>query len=109
MTLEPRAGDALLVVDMQRDFVHGSLPVPGAAAIVPLLTRCVRAFERRGLPVLATRDWHPPDHCSFLGRGGRWPPHCVAGTGGADFAAGLSLGPRATLVSKATSRERDAY
>ncbi|MGZ5037563.1 MAG: isochorismatase family protein [Usitatibacter sp.] len=109
MNPELRAGDALLVVDAQRDFVHGSLPVADAAAIVPLLNRYVREFGRRGLPVVATRDWHPPDHCSFLSHGGRWPSHCVAGSAGAEFAAGLGLGPGATIVSKATGRERDAY
>jgi len=59
--------------------------------------------------VIATRDWHTPDHCSFLDAGGTWPPHCVAGTRGAGFAPDLTLPDDVIVVSKATTRERDAY
>ena len=109
MNTHLQAGDALVVVDVQSDFVDGSLAVPDAASIIPVLNRYVGEFERRGLPVVATRDWHPADHSSFAAQGGRWPSHCVAGTRGAEFAAGLSLEPGATVVSKATERVRDAY
>ncbi len=109
MNVQLQAGDALVLVDVQSDFVDGSLAVPGAASIVPALNRYVGEFERRGLPVVATRDWHPADHASFAAQGGRWPSHCVAGTRGAEFAPGLSLGPRASVVSKATERGREAY
>jgi len=58
---------------------------------------------------VATRDWHPSDHCSFQDRGGPWPPHCVAHGPGAAFADDLEL-PRGTLVvDKATRADRDAY
>lgn len=101
--------DALVLVDVQHDFVSGTLAVPGAREILPMLERYVREFSRRGLPVVATRDWHPGGHCSFLDRGGPWPVHCVAGTPGAAFAAGVSIGPDAMVISKATTPERDAY
>ena len=104
-----KAGDALLVVDVQNDFVTGSLAVRGAPEIIPVLNRYLAVFARHTLPVLATRDWHPPDHCSFHAQGGPWPPHCVAGTTGAAFAPGLALPAHATIVSKATAADRDAY
>lgn len=95
------AGDALLVIDMQRDFMPGGrLPVPGAAAVVGPLNRCLEGFARQGLPVFASRDWHPPGHCSFQAQGGPWPEHCVAGTRGAAFAEGVKLPPTVGIVSK---------
>lgn len=101
--------DALLVVDVQADFVNGALAVPGAAAIVPVVNRYIRAFEARGLTVVASRDWHPTGHMSFKEQSGPWPPHCIAGTPGAEFARGLALGPEALVISKATRADADAY
>lgn len=104
------AGDALLLVDVQKDFLPGgNLPVPGGGEIVPVLNRYLALFHAHDLPVLATRDWHPPDHCSFLRNGGIWPPHCIAGTPGAAFPVGLELPSHAHIISKATSSEKDAY
>jgi nicotinamidase/pyrazinamidase len=106
-----RKGDVLVVVDVQNDFVTGSLAVPGGADVVAPLNAWIEAFERESLPVVATRDWHPANHSSFRDQGGPWPPHCVAGTQGAAFAPGLRLRlPTGTLlVSKATRPDRDAY
>jgi nicotinamidase/pyrazinamidase len=104
-----RPGDALVVVDVQNDFVTGALRVPDAAAIIPVMNRYIRDFRRRGLPIVATRDWHPADHVSFRERCGPWPAHCVAGTLGAAFAAGLELPADTLLVSKATQSSADAY
>lgn len=104
-----QARDALVVVDVQNDFVTGSLAVPGAAEVVPVLNRYLELFARCRLPVVATRDWHPASHGSFRQSGGPWPPHGVAGTPGAAFAPSLAL-PRGTIViSKATCNESDAY
>jgi nicotinamidase/pyrazinamidase len=104
------AGDALLVVDLQNDFLPGgSLAVPHGDAVIRPLNRLIDLFARRGLPVLATRDWHPPGHCSFREQGGPWPPHCVADTPGAAFAAALALPASATVVTKAASVAKDAY
>ncbi len=105
-----QTGDALIAVDVQNDFLPGgSLAVPQGDAVVPVLKRCIEAFAARALPVVATRDWHPPNHCSFQAQGGIWPPHCVAATRGAEFASGLALPPTAVVISKATSAEADAY
>jgi nicotinamidase/pyrazinamidase len=103
------AGDVLLVVDIQHDFIRGALSVPGGAEVVPVLNRYLARFAAAGLPVIATRDWHPPDHCSFRDRGGPWPPHCVAGTWGAGFDPALALPSGVRVVSKATGRDREAY
>ena len=59
----------LLVVDAQRDFIDGSLAVPGAEAIIPEINRIKGGFDN----VYFTLDWHPKDHCSFKGNGGTWP------------------------------------
>lgn len=105
-----RAGDALLVVDLQRDFLPGgALAVPDGDRVVPLLQRYLARFERTGLPIVFTRDWHPPDHVSFSVRGGPWPPHCVAGTPGAAFAPGLRLPASTQLCSKASQPDAEAY
>ncbi|QOJ24155.1 MAG: isochorismatase family protein [Gammaproteobacteria bacterium] len=86
MKIAPAAGDALIVVDMQNDFLPGgSLAVIGGNDIIPQLNRYLAYFAAHRLPVFATRDWHPPDHCSFQPQGGPWPPHCIAGSGGAAF------------------------
>ncbi len=103
-------GDALIVVDVQRDFLPGgSLAVPDGDQVVPVLNACLERFAELGLPVFATRDWHPPDHCSFVDQGGTWPPHCVRETPGAAFADDLQLADDVTIVSKATSPGADAY
>jgi nicotinamidase/pyrazinamidase len=102
-------GDALVIVDMQNDFVTGALAVPQGSEVVGPLNRAIDAFVERGLPVVATRDWHPPDHCSFQAQGGPWPPHCVAGTAGADYVPDLRLPGDAFHVLKATMPQADAY
>lgn len=108
--LKPRAGDALIIVDIQNDFLPGgTLAVPNGNAIIDPLNHCTDVFERLGLPIFATRDWHPPNHCSFGPQGGPWPPHCIAGTAGAGFAPGLSLPGAARMVFKATRPDADAY
>ena len=102
--------DALLLVDVQRDFLPGgSLAVPDGDEVVPVLAACAREFARNDRPVFASRDWHPTNHCSFKAAGGPWPPHCVADTPGAEIDPGLELPEDATIVSKATTTEEDAY
>ena len=108
--LQPQPGDALLIEDVQNDFLHGgSLAVPRGEEVVPVLNRYLQIFTTQNLPVYAARDWHPERHCSFRAQGGSWPPHCVAGTRGAEFAAALRLPPSAVIVSKATTAEQEAY
>ncbi len=106
----PGPGDALVLVDVQNDFLPGgSLAVPDGDAVIPVLNRWIARFVAGNLPVFATRDWHPRDHCSFADRGGPWPRHCVAETPGAAFSGDLELPAGAQIVSKATSPDRDAY
>lgn len=110
MDVTPKQGDALIIVDVQNDFLPGgNLPVPGGDTVIPVLNRYIAACRSKGCPVYATRDWHPFNHCSFQERGGPWPPHCIAGTPGAAFAKDLALPPAAKLISKATSPGKDAY
>lgn len=106
----PQAGDALIIVDVQNDFLPGgSLAVPDGDAVIAPINRYAALFAKHALPVFATRDWHPGDHCSFKPRGGPWPPHCVADSRGSAFPAALALPAAAAVVSKATERDRDAY
>lgn len=99
--------DALLVVDLQRDFCPGgALPVPGGDAVVPAVNR---ALGLGPWLTVATRDWHPADHCSFQAQGGAWPAHCVAGTDGAAFHPELETGRIRHVVSKATAPDAEAY
>lgn len=101
-------GDGLLVVDVQNDFLPGgALPVPGGDEVIPTLREWVRAAHARGVPVYASRDWHPAGHPSFRERGGRWPPHCVQDTPGAAFAPGLELPPDVVKVTKGARFDRD--
>jgi len=105
-----RDSDALLVVDVQRDFLPGgALAVPHGDEILPVLAACIRSFAERRLPVIASRDWHPRDHCSFRENGGTWPPHCVAGSPGAELDPTLHLPAQSWIVSKATSATYDTY
>lgn len=106
----PRTGDGLVLVDVQKDFLPGgALAVPGGDEVIAPLNRCIGEFERHRLPIFATRDWHPGNHCSFRAQGGPWPPHCIAGSQGAQFPAQLQLVPDVHIVSKATRADADAY
>jgi nicotinamidase/pyrazinamidase len=110
MKTDLAAGDALIIVDVQNDFLRGgTLPVPTGDEVIPSLNRYIAAFLFRELPIFATRDWHPPDHCSFKQQGGPWPPHCVAQTPGAAFPANLEIPCDTHIISKAISKEKDAY
>lgn len=105
-----RTGDALIVVDVQRDFLSGgSLAVPDGDAVVPVLNQYLRHFAAAGLPTIATRDWHPADHCSFVAGGGTWPAHCVQDSPGAEFAQALQLPDNTVLISKGTKNDAEAY
>lgn len=98
----PWLGDALVVVDVQKDFLPGgALPIADGERIIPILNACLRLFVQRNLPVFAIRHWHPPDHAAFQRQGGAWPEHCVAGTPGAEFPPTLALPPDTVVVSRA--------
>jgi len=98
--------DALILVDLQNDFLpEGRLPVPCGDETITAANAYIKNFHRAGWSIFATRDWHPPDHCSFREAGGSWPQHCVAGTVGAGFADGLALPGETCVISKGTARE----
>jgi nicotinamidase/pyrazinamidase len=102
--------DALLVVDVQKDFLPGgSLAVPQGDEIIPPLNVCIERFHKEGRPIYATRDWHPPGHGSFRERDGPWPPHAIAGTPGAEFADDLALPPDIRIVSKGLAPDEPGY
>jgi nicotinamidase/pyrazinamidase len=106
----PRSDDALMLVDIQNDFLPGgALAVPQGDRVIAPLNQYIGLFHDRGLPILATRDWHPEDHCSFQAQGGPWPPHCIAGTPGAEFPPDLELPEETVVISKATAPDLEAY
>lgn len=108
--IQPTSGDALLIIDVQNDFLPGGvLPVSGGDAIVAPLNEWIDRFASFGLPIFATRDWHPVDHCSFRAQGGAWPPHCIAGTPGAEFPLSLKLPSFTQVVSKGQMPQAEAY
>ena len=104
-------GDALVLVDVQKDFMppSGNLAVPNAKEIITRLNRYISLFQEKSLPIFATRDWHPPGHCSFKKQGGLWPVHCVAETEGAEFASELLLPDTTFIISKGTGVNDDGY
>jgi nicotinamidase/pyrazinamidase len=108
--IEPHPGDALLIIDVQNDFLPGGcLAVRGGDEAIHFLNCYIASFRDRGLPIIATRDWHPANHCSFEMRGGVWPPHCIAGTQGAAFPSTLRIPCDTAIVSKATTSEQEAH
>jgi len=102
--------DALIIVDVQRDFCSGgALPVPEGERIIPVLNKYIEKFSKAGGLIVATRDWHPPNHISFKNYGGTWPPHCIQGTPGADFHPDLKLPKESKIVSQASQADKEAY
>jgi nicotinamidase/pyrazinamidase len=100
----------LLVVDMQQGFTTlcpDELPVPGGLEIVGAVNELLEWPWRR---IDASIDWHPPDHCSFLGRRDNlYPPHCVQNTRGAEFVPGLHTERLHTIWRKGFQSDVEAY
>ncbi len=102
--------DALLMVDVQRDFCPGgAVPVPGGDKVVAPLNEWSRAAASAGALIVASRDWHPPGHVSFSSQGGTWPEHCIQGSEGAALHPSLRLPPGAVTIAKGRDPARDAY
>lgn len=101
---------ALIVVDVQNDFVHpdGTLFVQGGPDALPRVNDEIEAAVDAGALVVYTQDWHPPDTPHFAERGGTWPPHCVRDTWGADLHDDLRVVEGAAVVKKGTGHE-DGY
>jgi nicotinamidase/pyrazinamidase len=103
-------GSALLLVDVQNDFCPGgALAVPEGDRVVPLLSRAAARFSALGLPVYASRDWHPADSTHFKKNGGLWPVHCVQGTPGARLHPDLALPSSTMIVTTGSSRTDEGY
>jgi len=102
--------DALIVIDVQNDFCPGgALAVRGGDEVVPVLNRMIDKFAAAGLPIFATRDWHPEKTHHFRAYGGLWPVHCVQGTRGAEFHPGLHLGKDVVVVSAGMLPTEEGY
>jgi nicotinamidase/pyrazinamidase len=101
---------ALLIVDVQNDFCPGgALGVPDGDRVTIPLSRAAERFREAGLPVFASRDWHPAVTRHFSDYGGIWPPHCVQGSRGADFHPDLRLPAGTVIISKGIDPDRDSY
>jgi nicotinamidase/pyrazinamidase len=105
-----RPGDALIIVDVQRDFYPGGArPIDRGDEVIPVLNTWIDQAERVGIPIYASRDWHPPEHLSFASRGGDWPVHCVQEGEGASFHPDLHLPAQAEIIPKGDRTDRDQY
>ena len=99
---------ALLIIDFQNDFTAGgALAVPDGDAIADRVNELIESgdFDL----VVATRDWHPPDHASFSEQGGPWPPHCVQGTEGAELHPSLPREKIDVVIDAGYERELEGY
>jgi nicotinate phosphoribosyltransferase len=100
------AHDALIVVDPQNDFCPGgTLAVPHGDEVFDVINATIPRFRH----VLATQDWHPPEHKYFQAFGGPWPYHCLQGTPGAAFHPKLNAAAIQETVQKGTDPELDGY
>lgn len=105
-----RDGDALIVVDVQPDFCPGGkLAIDDGDAVIPVLNDWIDAAQSEGVPVFASRDWHPAHHVSFEASGGPWPEHCVQDTPGAQFHPDLNLPDSTVKISKGVRLDKDQY
>ena len=127
MGLSIQNTDALIIVDIQNDFLPGgALAVADGDLIIPHVNRLMGKFSDSGGRVILTQDWHPPDHLSFASQhAGKnpfdpiegvagigpvlWPDHCVRETEGADFSTKLETGKGHLILRKGISRSVDSY
>jgi NAD+ synthase (glutamine-hydrolysing) len=94
---------ALLLIDLQKGFgSKGELAVPDAEAVIPVINKLMENFDL----VVASQDWHPDDHCSFVKD---FPPHCVQNTPGAEFIDGLDVERIDRIFRKGTLRDVDSF
>jgi nicotinamidase/pyrazinamidase len=113
---------ALIIVDIQNDFTKGgSLEVPDGNAVIPIINDLQKHFKL----MVATQDWHPPDHKSFASnhKGKKpfettslngleqvlWPDHCVQGSTGAEFHPDLDVKKVSAIFRKGMDPQVDSY
>ncbi|CAG9567110.1 alpha/beta-hydrolase-like protein [Leishmania major strain Friedlin] len=101
--------DVLIIADMQVDFLTpgGSLHVKGGEALLDGINAVSSQLPFRYQ--VATQDWHPENHCSFVTHGGPWPPHCVQGSSGAQLHAGLHTHRINAVLRKGATQQADSY
>ena len=121
MTVEQRT-DALLLIDLQLDFMPGgALAITGGDEVIPVCNALARRFQH----VILTQDWHPPGHISFAsshagaapftvvevayGAQTLWPEHCLQGTRGAALHPLLDVPHAELILHKGFRRAIDSY
>lgn len=127
MHIDIETTDALVVVDIQNDFVPGgALAVTGGDKIIPGINRLMKKFHRKGARTILTQDWHPQKHLSFAGqhKGKKpldaiegvsgigpllWPDHCVQGSRGAEFHSRLDVNKAHLIIRKGIHQRIDSY
>jgi len=117
---------ALIIVDVQKDFLPGgNLAVPGGDEVVAVVNRLAKVYADDGNPIFVTMDSHPQNHKSFASNHeGKnpldvielngitqvlWPDHCVEGTEGHKLADGLEIPEPFTIIKKGMDPEYDSY
>jgi nicotinamidase/pyrazinamidase len=112
---------ALIIVDLQNDFLPGGmLAVPKGDEIVPIINQLQQKFEL----IVVTQDWHPKEHGSFADVHDKkpgetillhkikqtlWPRHCIQGSSGAAFFAGLDMSRVSKIIRKGSNKQVDSY
>ncbi len=110
LNLNLTSKDVLLITDIQNDFLPGgALAVKDGDLVIPALNEYAKMFKQAKAKIVASRDWHPPNHISFITQGGPWVPHCVQNSEGAKFSPKLKIPPETAIISKATDPQKEAY
>ena len=106
---QPDRQSALLLVDPQNDFFPGgAMGMSEGNNLISAINAYIKHFSRQGWSILTTRDWHPPNHCSFTEQAGPHPTHCVQGSRGAQFHSDLVMPPGMMVISKGTDAKKDS-
>ena len=118
--------DALIIVDMQNDFMPGgALPVEEGDQIIDSINKVARIFKENNGLIVLTQDWHPEDHMSFASTHPNkepgdqfqsegigpvlWPDHCVQGSNGANFHEKLKVNLAHAIIRKGYNTSVDSY
>lgn len=112
---------ALIIADIQNDFLPGgALGVPNGDMVIPVINAILDLFDM----VIATQDWHPPDHYSFASYHGKkpgdvisingirqelWPDHCIQDSFGAELATAFNIEKVTRIFRKGAHKEIDSY
>jgi nicotinamidase/pyrazinamidase len=123
--IELRKDDALIIVDMQNDFLPlGALPVNGGDDIISPINSLSEKFHDNSNTIVMTQDWHPPGHLSFASSHNKepfepfesegigpvlWPDHCVQGSKGAEFHPDIETRFANAIIRKGYHPNVDSY